>query len=245
MYDDLTESIKAKWDFKMQDLEMHFQTNVLYQHTCKHCGKDFQSKSIDSKWCRKKCENDQRIPYKRHWAQIDRGLIWFTLEFASMTNPCVICDASHLKTSTRQKTCGGKSCQKTYKNIQRNKYERHKWRTDPKYRLDRRIRLQLRRDLKNRGMGKHQRTYEMLDFNRDELIKHIESKFTDGMSWDNIDEWHLDHIIPKAAFKYKSTDDATFKTCWSLVNLQPKWAEDNMEKSSKFDGGYYRKGERI
>ena len=94
-------------------------------------------------------------------------------------------------------------------------------------------------------MGKHQRTYEMFDFNRDELIKHIESKFTDGMSWDNIDEWHLDHIIPKTAFKYKSTDDATFKTCWSLVNLQPKWAEDNMEKEFKFDGGYYRKGERI
>ena len=48
-----------------------------------------------------------------------------------------------------------------------------------------------------------------------------------------------------ASFKYTSTDDEEFKTCWSLVNLQPMWAEDNREKSSKWDGGYYRKGERI
>ena len=247
MYDTLTESIKSKWNFKPDYI--HFRSirrrTKLYQHTCKHCGKDFSSKSMDSKWCSKKCENDQRKPYKKHWEQINRGLIWSILEFKSMTEPCIYCGELHMKKSMKQKTCGSEFCKKLHKKIGRRNYERNKLRTNPKYRLDKRIRLQLRRDLKNRGMGKHKRTYEILDFNRDELIKHIESKFKDGMSWDNIESWHLDHIIPKQAFKYESIDDGEFKMCWSLVNLQPMWAEDNLEKSSKFDGGYYRKGERI
>ena len=67
MYDTLTESIKSKWNFKPDYI--HFRSirrrTKLYQHTCKHCGKDFSSKSMDSKWCSKKCENDQRKPYKK------------------------------------------------------------------------------------------------------------------------------------------------------------------------------------
>ena len=37
MYD--LESIKSKWNFKPN--YMHFNTTELYQHTCKHCGKNF------------------------------------------------------------------------------------------------------------------------------------------------------------------------------------------------------------
>ena len=63
------------------------------------------------------------------------------------------------------------------------------------------------------------------------------------MSWDNYGEWHIGHIIPKVFFKYKSTDDIEFKYCWSLDNLQPLWAKDNLRKKTYIPGFKRLKGE--
>ncbi len=68
---------------------------------------------------------------------------------------------------------------------------------------------------------------------RDELISHLEQLFKDGMSWGNIDKWHVDHIIPRVMWEYQTTEDSEFKQCWALANLQPLWAEDNVRKGKK------------
>jgi hypothetical protein len=66
-----------------------------------------------------------------------------------------------------------------------------------------------------------------------DLIKHLESKFLPGMSWDNMNEWHIDHIIPQSAFHFETHNDIDFKKCWALSNLQPLWAKDNISKRDK------------
>ena len=33
-----------------------------------------------------------------------------------------------------------------------------------------------------------------------ELMTHLESQFTDGMTWENYGQWHVDHIRPCAKF---------------------------------------------
>lgn len=66
-----------------------------------------------------------------------------------------------------------------------------------------------------------------------ELMEHLESRFVDGMSWDNIREWHIDHIRPRASFVFTSTNDQAFKDCWAMSNLQPLWAADNLSKGCK------------
>ena len=66
------------------------------------------------------------------------------------------------------------------------------------------------------------------------LIAHLESKFTDGMTWENYGKWHIDHKIPKSWFYYESPDDWQFKVCWSLWNLQPLWAADNIRKRNRY-----------
>ena len=49
------------------------------------------------------------------------------------------------------------------------------------------------------------------------------------MNWDNYGKyWHLDHIKPASWFKYSSHTDKDFLQCWSLNNLQPLKAMDNM-----------------
>jgi hypothetical protein len=73
----------------------------------------------------------------------------------------------------------------------------------------------------------------LVGYGVEELKNHLESHFLPGMSWDNMGEWHIDHIIPKSAFHYETTDDIDFKKCWSLKNLQPLWAKDNLSKNDR------------
>lgn len=65
-----------------------------------------------------------------------------------------------------------------------------------------------------------------------ELLEHIERQFTDGMSWENRGEWHVDHIRPCASFDL--TDPAQQRECFHFTNLQPLWAKDNFAKGSKY-----------
>ena len=62
-----------------------------------------------------------------------------------------------------------------------------------------------------------------------ELRCHMESKFTEGMSWANRNLWHIDHIIPLASAK---SIEEVIKLC-HYTNLQPLWAEDNLKKGAK------------
>ncbi len=74
-------------------------------------------------------------------------------------------------------------------------------------------------------------TIELVGCSIEELMEHIESKFTDGMSWENQGDWHIDHIRPCASFDL--TDEQQQRECFHYTNLQPLWAEDNLRKSSK------------
>lgn len=80
---------------------------------------------------------------------------------------------------------------------------------------------------------KSKSTFELLGYTLEDLRSHLEKQFTEGMSWDNYGEWHIDHIIPQSFLPYNSPEDENFKKCWNLNNLQPLWAIDNIRKSNK------------
>lgn len=73
----------------------------------------------------------------------------------------------------------------------------------------------------------------LLGYNYEQLKKHLEKQFTDGMSWGNIGLWHVDHKIPISAFNFEKPEDLDFKRCWTLKNLQPLWARENLRKNDK------------
>ena len=75
---------------------------------------------------------------------------------------------------------------------------------------------------------------ELVGYTTKELIDHLESKFEPWMNWKNYGKWHVDHIKPKSLFHYTSPEDQEFKECWSLSNLQPMEAHENMRKSNKY-----------
>jgi len=75
--------------------------------------------------------------------------------------------------------------------------------------------------------------WDVVGCSPDELRRHLESQFRDGMSWANHSRngWHIDHIIPCASFDL--TDPEQQKQCFHYTNLQPLWWYENISKGAK------------
>jgi Uri superfamily endonuclease len=102
--------------------------------------------------------------------------------------------------------------------------------TDANYRLTRLLRGRMREALK--GHSKSASTIELLGCTVDECKAHLEAQFTEGMSWANHGEWHIDHIRPCASFDLTIAADQ--RLCFHYSNLQPLSAADNLAKGDKW-----------
>lgn len=71
----------------------------------------------------------------------------------------------------------------------------------------------------------------MIGCSIEELKQYLEKQFKEGMTWDNYGEWHIDHIIPCAAFDLTKEEEQL--KCFNYTNLQPLWAEENEKKGDK------------
>ncbi len=113
-------------------------------------------------------------------------------------------------------------------------YKKRRGRADPVFRMRHTVSSRIATALRTRGNSKRGRNWESLvGYSLAELRAHIERQFSGRMSWANYGEWHIDHIIPVAAFEWRSADDPGFKACWALSNLRPLWADANRRKKSK------------
>lgn len=115
----------------------------------------------------------------------------------------------------------------------RSRWHKKKRLTDINYRIKVNMRNRLNDAI--RGCSKAASTMDLVGCSADDLKEHLESQFTDGMSWDNYGfyGWHIDHIKPCAAFDL--TLESEQKLCFHYSNLQPLWAEDNLRKSDKYN----------
>jgi hypothetical protein len=86
------------------------------------------------------------------------------------------------------------------------------------------------------GLKGYRKWETLAGFTTEQLKKHLEKQFREGMTWENYGEWHVDHKTPRAVFNFTSAEDIDFKRCWSLKNLQPLWAKANLSKGDKLDG---------
>lgn len=84
---------------------------------------------------------------------------------------------------------------------------------------------------------------KLLKYDREELIKRIESTWKDGMTWENygMHGWHIDHIRPLSSFNIEKEEELL--KAWDLNNLQALWATENLSKSSNYMGTKYYYGQ--
>ena len=118
------------------------------------------------------------------------------------------------------------------KQIKRD-YERNRKARDPLDKLISNFRTAIYQVLKESNVEKNKHYFDILQYTPEQLISHLENKFTDKMSWDNYGDWHVDHKLPITHYNIQEMGDSEFMKCWSLDNLQPMWGVDNIKKSNK------------
>lgn len=113
----------------------------------------------------------------------------------------------------------------------RKQYQKERLKSDPLFKSIRNLRNRLYYALKNKGWKKNTNfdKYIGLDSYSD-LISYLESKFQEGMTWDNYGTyWEIDHIIPLAP---AATQEELIKLC-HYTNLQPLTIKENRIKRDK------------
>jgi hypothetical protein len=100
------------------------------------------------------------------------------------------------------------------------KYQKKRYNDNVEFKLITLTRGRLNHYLK--GTHKAESTKAILGINLTEYKEYLESKFSEGMSWNNLGEWEIDHILPVSkggSFHY--------------TNTQPLWKSENRKKSNK------------
>jgi hypothetical protein len=108
-----------------------------------------------------------------------------------------------------------------------DKWKKNKMKEDGFFRMKKNLRDRIRGYLIKENKSK--RTMDIVGLDKTQFKSYIQDKFTEGMSWNNYGEWHLDHIIPLCSAK----DENEALLLNNYTNLQPLWAEDNLRKNRK------------
>lgn len=102
------------------------------------------------------------------------------------------------------------------------------------------MRSNVRNGLRRQGRKKRRHTKDYIGCSFQQLKKHLESQFEEGMSWDNMGTkpdgtrgWDVDHRRPCASFDFENEDEKYM--CWHWTNLQPMWHEENIRKLAYYD----------
>lgn len=115
---------------------------------------------------------------------------------------------------------------------QTSTYKIQKCKTDPAFKLERNLRCRLYHALRSQTAKKSTRTLDLIGCTVSYLMGYLEAKFTEGMTWKNHGEWHIDHIKPCCKFNLLNEEEQ--KQCFHYTNLQPLWAKENLTKGGQF-----------
>ena len=114
----------------------------------------------------------------------------------------------------------------------RNEQDNKRRQEDPVYKTKQNLSRDVWQFCNLRGSKKERRTHELLGYTAKECNDHIELLFQEGMTWENRDEWDIDHVKPQSHF----TSIDQLKECFALSNLKPEWKDWNMSKGNRFVG---------
>jgi|GEM_PF-952947 len=206
---------------------------VIKYRTCRCCGKAKNKSEYNSKFktCKMCLEMrpiiDSKFCIK---CNLDKPIVEFHLRndlSQGYRNECISCYKSMKSISS-----------KSYRQINKKKlreydldYRKERMKSDPLYRAKIDARNIIRRALSEKGYSKKSKTQEILGCSFIQFKEHIESLFLPSMSWNNRNEWHIDHIIPLSFAKSES--ELLLINHYS--NLRPLWIVDNQLKSDNIE----------
>ena len=199
--------------FKVKNKDS-FRNNKLYRHNCNSCGNDLGY--LPKCYNRPSCNKCSKI------GSIVSDETKQKMSFASIKRY----NDPNWKPKNRSKVGHSRNRTRIYE--QKSSTEQRK--------IKHNMRTLLRNKLKSKSLNKIGCTFDILGYSANDLIKHLESLFQPGMTWENYGKngWEIDHVVPDSWFDYKTIKDEDFKKSWSLSNLQPLWSTENRAKGARY-----------
>jgi len=205
---------------EIENFHIKRSTKDGYRNECKECVKGIQKKYKEAPGFK---DNQKEYDKKRY--DENRDKILERKKEYYMENQQDILKKKDEYRSKPENRLRNKEYIKEYKVNNREKY--YKYRRDNPHIIA--WRSILYSTLKRLGTNKSASTIDELGYSAEQLKEHLQSQFTEGMSWDNHGEWDIDHIRPVTNF---SSDTSVSEVC-ALGNLQPLWKVDNLKKSNR------------
>jgi hypothetical protein len=171
--------------------------------SCAHCGVSFTLTKRRAKYCEvcKVLQNKAALPFMKEWKK------------------------KYYKEYMADEEKRKKAIQTA------NIYQMNRRKNDPLFALIGRVRAGIRQSIRKNGYKKNTKTEKILGCTWEEFKSHIEKQFLKGMNWDNISDWHIDHIIPLSSAK--TEQDIILLN--NFTNLRPLFAIDNLQKGDKIE----------
>jgi hypothetical protein len=189
--------------------------------------------------------------YREHYLEYQRNLIKsgyyekYKKEKVILKNNCKLCSTifvvNEITKRGRYPVFCNNVCRKKYKNKIKNLNRKD----DPIYKIFKNTKKRIKEILNEIG---NPNLYKKANYKinllgvkkKVDLIKHLESLFKPGMSFNNYGygegKWVIDHKIPIKYFKDNydlANDIKAQKKCFGIKNLQPLWFKENQIKSDK------------
>lgn len=199
---------------------------------CGVCGNDFIKKSARQKFC-EACRPQARRSYTRAYNSENVNIVLKSrrdyMNAKRLANPEETREKHRLhRLKHKDRINAQRRCSEHREKVRPQARARYKL---PRNRVHSRVSRLIHQALREKKAGR--KWESLVGYTVAQLCAHLEKQFTKGMSWKNIGQWHIDHILPRKLFNFESAEDADFKACWALTNLQPLWEIDNKTKSAK------------
>jgi hypothetical protein len=108
----------------------------------------------------------------------------------------------------------------------------NRMKSDINTKIKARLRRRIRTIMDTNSVKKLDNSINLLGCSISEYKNYLESKFLDGMTWDNYGTaWHIDHIIPLSAYNI-SVKENQYKAFY-YANTQPLFVKDNLSKGNR------------
>lgn len=103
--------------------------------------------------------------------------------------------------------------------------------SSPEFKIKKKLRKAIRQAINQQSVRK--KTRLALGCNVNFLRTYLETRFKEGMTWNNFgSRWHIDHVKPLASFDLSRKSEQLKANHYT--NLQPLWASDNLSKGDRY-----------
>lgn len=224
-------------------MKLRYQTDPVYRQHVLDLNKRYRAKHPEKHRARAKQQRmgpmrETILAKKSEWGKKQKELNP-NYRRSYFTRPDILARKSEYDRKRRESKAAELAAQqKAWREDNRDRINaicRTKRKINPQYALKNNLRCRMNAALRNIGLKRDKPLEALIGCTIQELCAHLESKFTDGMTWANRGHtgrvWQIDHIRPCASFDL--TDPVQRAACFHYTNLQPLWAFDNLSKGAK------------